>query len=279
MSYPVIKHSEVITQDTRSTISARYRTVTKAINSEFRGIQSDTQYSLYVGSYGRGTAIDTSDLDILVELPEAEYSRYDAYRSNGQSRLLQAVKNAITNAYPRSQVKADGQVVKIDFSDGMQFEILPAFPNVYWFGQENGTYKYPDTNMGGNWRSTNPKAEQNAMKQKNNSSNGLLYDTCKHIRRVHDDYYSSYHLSGIVIDSFVYAAIGDWHWPREGESSTSSTGSYESVLLNYLKQQTMLSSLFTMRSLLHLTAPGSGDSVDTSNSIICLEKVLNYIAE
>ena len=69
--------------------------------------------------------------------------------------------------------------MKINFSDGMFFEILPAFKN--W----DGSYRYPDTNMGGNWRSTNPKAEQDAMKNKNISSNGLLltlasiYDMCE----------------------------------------------------------------------------------------------------
>lgn len=39
---------------------------------------------------------------------------------NSQSRLLQAVRNAILNAYPRSDVRADGQVVKIAFLDGIR---------------------------------------------------------------------------------------------------------------------------------------------------------------
>lgn len=76
-----------------------------------------------MGSYGRGTAIDTSDLDVLVQLPKAEYDRYDSMRGNGQSRLLQAVKNAILEVYPRTNVHADGQVVVLDFSDGMKFEV------------------------------------------------------------------------------------------------------------------------------------------------------------
>lgn len=273
MSFPVLKHGEIISQDTRCTISMRYHTVTRAINREFWNSQSETQNSLYVGSYGRGTAIDTSDLDILVELPQSEYSRYDFAKGNGQSRLLQAVRSSIQTTYPRSDVRADGQVVKIAFSDNMRFEILPAFKKVEWFGQWYGTYYYPDTNMGGNWRSTCPKAEQDAMKQKNNSSNGLLYDTCKHIRRVRDDNFSSYHLSGIVIDSFVYKAIGSWRWLPEGETSTSVKGDYERVLLEYLNLRTALC------TKLFLTAPGSGQEVNTSNSIDCLKKVLNYIAE
>ncbi len=273
MGYPVLKHGEVIPQETRSTISMRYRTVTRAINQEFWNIQSETQHSLYVGSYGRGTAIDTSDLDILVELPESDYNRYDSVKGNGQSRLLQAVRGAIQTAYPRSDIRADGQVVKIAFGDGVRFEILPAFKNINLLGLWDCTYRYPDTNMGGNWRSTNPKAEQDAMKQKNSSSNGLLYDTCKHFRRVRDDNYSSYHLSGIVIDSFVYAAIGNWNWPTDSGSSSSAWGDYENVLLNYLNQITLSWTPLT------LSAPGSGQSVNASDSLDCLKKVMKYIAE
>lgn len=127
MSYNVKKRGEVISTDIRTSISTRYKAVTKAINREFWDSQSDKEHSLYVGSYGRGTAINTSDVYILVELPEDEYNRHNVYKGNGQSRLLQAVREAILNTYPRSDVRADGQVVKIAFSDGMKFEILPAF--------------------------------------------------------------------------------------------------------------------------------------------------------
>ena len=108
MSFLVQKHSGIITLETRKIISNRYKTVTKAINREFWNILSDTQNSIYVGSYGRRTAINTSDLDILVLLPESEYNRFDSLKGNGQSRLLQAVKNAIANSYPRSDIRADG---------------------------------------------------------------------------------------------------------------------------------------------------------------------------
>ncbi len=156
MGSPVLKRGEIISQDIRDTISKRYRTVTRAINKEFWNSQSDTQHSLYVGSYGRGTAIDTSDLDILVELPQRNFNQYDSIKGNGQSRLLQAVRNAILVSYPRSDVRADGQVVKISFNDGMRFEILPAFKNLDCLGQWDGTYTYPDTNMGGNWFEHHP---------------------------------------------------------------------------------------------------------------------------
>lgn len=146
MSSPVTRHS--IAQEKRSTISTRYKRVTKAINSAFWDSDSDTAHSFYVGSYGRGTAIDSSDMDILFELPTSEYDHFTSLSGNGQSRLLQAVKDAILNTYSNSSVKADGQVVVVSFSDGIVFEILPAFRNETIFGWD-GTYKYPDTHMGG----------------------------------------------------------------------------------------------------------------------------------
>ena len=270
MSSHVCKHQEIIPQAIRETISMRYHVVTRAINREFWGIDSELEHSLYVGSYGRGTAVNTSDLDILVELPQNRYMQYDVVKGNGQSRLLQAVRLAILNTYPRSDVRADGQVVIISFSDGMKFEILPAFKNLNWIGQWDGAYIYPDTNMGGNWLPTNPKAEQEAMYAKNRQSNGLLYDTCKHIRSVRDSNYKSYHLSGIVIDSFVFSTIGSWKWVPDGETSTSAWGEYENHLLKSLEN-------YLQRGIYHLYAPGSNQVLSWRDSTECLWKVLNYM--
>lgn len=179
MSNHVKKNIEKIDLETRKTISTRYHTITKAINKEFWDSSSDENHSMYVGSYGRGTAVTTSDIDMLVELPENEYKRFDSAKGNGQSRLLQAVKNAIQSTYQRTNISADGQVIVILFADNMKIEVLPAFAKTDIWGKTS--YVYPDTNMGGNWRSTDPKAEQAALNQKNTTSYGLLKDTCKHI--------------------------------------------------------------------------------------------------
>ena len=183
----VKKRGEIISADQRLLVSQRYKRITRAVNSEFWNSDSETTHSLYVGSYGRGTAINTSDIDMLVELPRREYERYDILKGNGQSRLLQALKNAILRTYPRSDIHGDGQVVVINFTDGIRFEILPAFRQEDWLGNWNGKYDYPDSNMGGNWLTTDPKIEQQAMRERNAASNGLLFDTCKHMREIRDN--------------------------------------------------------------------------------------------
>lgn len=150
----------------------------------------------------------------------------------------------------------------------MKFEVLPAFPQTSLGGSVS--YKYPDTNMGGNWRTTDPKSEQKAMKEKNSSSNGLLCATCKHIRTIRDDSYSSYHLSGILIDSFVYVAIGGWYFTDGDSNSLSQQRSYEQALLNYYNHIPC-----NGISAPSLSAPGSGMSIDTTKGWYVLGKILN----
>ena len=71
------------------TISARYRVITRRLNADFWITTSETLHSLYVGSYGRNTAIQGfSDLDMVFELPSDLYFQYDKYNGNGQSALL-----------------------------------------------------------------------------------------------------------------------------------------------------------------------------------------------
>lgn len=260
----VRKYDSVIPLEQRQRISNRYKRITRAINNEFWNLESETKNSFYVGSYGRGTAINTSDIDILVSLPSSLFDSYNNLSGNGQSRLLQTVRSAIKQTYPQSDIRADGQIVKINFSDGILFEILPAFQNY------NGTYIYPNTISGGNWQSTNPKAEQEAMLEKNQLSNGLLVATCQHMRYVRDNHFKSYKLSGIVIDSFVYHAIGNWRFVSSGEGSSES-GTYEKVLLNYFNEYAFLWDIISLR------APGSQDEVETKNSVDCLEKVLKHM--
>lgn len=270
MSELLVNHKNIIDKETRKLISTRYHKITKAINKDFWGIDSDSKNSFYVGSYGRGTAVKTSDIDILVVLPRFMYDEINLNKGNVQSRLLQTVKIAIQTQYPRSDIRADGQVIKINFDDSIKFEILPAFQELDFLGVPIDKYDYPDTNMGGNWKATDPKSEQTAISDKDKSSNGLYRDTCKHIRYIRDKYFSSYHLPGIVIDTFVYYAIENWRYV-EADPSNPVKGSYEQKILRYWNE---VNNPF----ISYLLSPGSSQRVDINSSKECLQKVLNKIA-
>ena len=126
---------------TVSDISYRYKRITKQLNKDFWNSESETLHSLYVGSYGRGTEIHTSDIDVLMQLPYEIYTKYNNHQGNGQSALLQAVKLSIEKTYKPTYMRADGQVIKLDFTDGINLEIVPAFLN------KNGSFTYPDVSI------------------------------------------------------------------------------------------------------------------------------------
>ena len=88
-------------------ISSRYKAITKRLNTDFWETDSDMSHSLQVGSYGRNTAIHgTSDVDMIFQLPSSVYKQYDDYRGNGQSALLQAVRNSVKKTYSATNIGA-----------------------------------------------------------------------------------------------------------------------------------------------------------------------------
>lgn len=95
MSSMVTKNAHIINADTRSLISTRYKRITKAVNQTFWDSISETVHSFYVGSYGRGTAINTSDLDVLIELPDSEFEHFSSANGNWAVKIVTSCKKCI----------------------------------------------------------------------------------------------------------------------------------------------------------------------------------------
>jgi predicted nucleotidyltransferase len=194
-----------MSRDTVANISARAKQITRRVNSEFRGIDSDTRYSLFVGSYGRGTDIVTSDIDMIVELPYWVYEQYNNYSGNGQSALLQAVKTAIQKTYSTTHMRGDGQVISLSFNDGICYEILPAFIN-----KDGESFTYPDTNSGGTWKVTNPRAEIKSLNEANANWNKNLKRLCRMARAW--KYKWDVPIGGLLIDTLAYRFLSNWEY-------------------------------------------------------------------
>ncbi len=106
-----------------------------------------------VGSYGKGTATrPPSDLDMLFLLPAHEFTRIGQLAGNKQSQLLQEVKGVLEDTFPRTDLRADGQVVVAPFQT-YNVEIIPAFL------MKDDTYITAHTASGGTWRASNPAVE------------------------------------------------------------------------------------------------------------------------
>lgn len=185
-------------------ISYRYKRITKQLNTDFWNTESDSSHSLYVGSYGRDTEIHVSDIDVLFRLPYEVYERINAHAGNGQSALLQEVRNSLQKTYSTTHISGDGQVIKILFKDGINFEILPCFVN------KDNSYTYPDTNDGGKWKTTNPKPEIEAIKLRNNECNGNLKNLARMMRAWKDKW--NVPISGLLLDTFAHNFLNSWQY-------------------------------------------------------------------
>jgi hypothetical protein len=157
----------------------------------------------YVGSYGRNTANGrVSDIDMVFEMPWSIYNKYNEYKVNGQSALLQAVKNSIVKTYPSTELKGDGQIVLVRFSDNMKIEVLPVFKNT------DGSYKYADSNNGGSWKTTNPVPEIEAISTGDSLTNNNLRPLCRMFRAW--KYYCDVPIKGLLIDTLAYRFLTNW---------------------------------------------------------------------
>lgn len=108
----------------------------------------------------------------------------------------------IRTTYSTSEVGADGQVVVVPFTDGVTFEVLPAFVN------KDGSYIFPDANSGGSWKTTNPKPEIDAIQAMDDSCNGNLKNLCRMARAWKRMW--AVPMSGLLIDTLAYYFIRDW---------------------------------------------------------------------
>lgn len=194
-----------ISNENLEKISYRYHQITRRINLDYWNIQSDTNHSLYVGSFGRDTEIFVSDIDMLVQLPYSTYEKFNKYFVNGQSALLQEVKKVIEKTYSCSNLKGDGQIISFPFDDGISFEILPAFIN-----KDDQSFTFANSNNGGSWHITDPRAEIEAINNLNKKSNGNLKRLCKMVRAWKNT--NSVDISGILIDILAYRFINNWEY-------------------------------------------------------------------
>lgn len=219
----------VIGTDKRSIISSRYKSITNRLNTDFWNSPSEILFSRYVGSYGRNTSIkNESDIDMIFVLPGHLKTTYDNYTYNGQSSLLQVVKDSIRKTYSSSSIGADGQVVSITFSDGVNFEVVPAFEN------SDKSYTFPDSNNGGTWRKTNPHPEINKINDEDPKLNFNLKRLCKMARAWKAT--CSVPIGGLLIDTLAFNFLNNW--ANKGQSYL-----YYDLMsrdfFSYLKNQTV----------------------------------------
>ena len=108
---------------------------------------------LIVGSWGKGTQVRPSnDLDMMFALPRHVFERFDAYQGNKQSALLADVRGHLIVPNARTDIRADGQVVVVDYQS-ITIEVVPVLRKA------DAELIMPDTRDGGRWKTVDPIAQ------------------------------------------------------------------------------------------------------------------------
>lgn len=224
-------------------IGARKARIVRLLNKEFRHLDSDFQHARYVGSFGRGTAIrGVSDIDLLFEMPRSVYIKYNRYSSNGQSALLQAVKNCLQRSISTTDMAGDGQVVVVNFI-GMHFDVLPVFKT------DVGNYIFPDTHDNGSWQECDPVAEIQTYNLTNLRYSGKLKRLSQLARAWRE--INNVPISGFLIDTLAYQFLS--RWPDNTSKGYVSYPDMLSDFFDFLGNQN--------REQNYWMAPGSGQRV------------------
>ncbi len=143
----------------------RRERVVQALNDHYWGSQSKTQHSKFIGSWGKYTRVrPPRDVDVLFELPDSVYYRFERRTGNRQSQLLQEVKGVLEKEFATTSVKGDGPVVKVPFTS-YNVELVPAF------ARTNGQYWICMTNGGGYYKTADYDAESRHVRTSNDSTN------------------------------------------------------------------------------------------------------------
>lgn len=176
--------------------------IAKKLNKNYYDLDGDKISHMYiVGSIGRGTAIKgVSDLDILFDLPDEVFKKFDAYKEKKQSSLLQEVKNVLKERYPNTDISGDGQVVVIKFNK-YTVELVPGFK------QLDDRFKYPDTNNGGSWKYTNSLSEiEESKKTSEDTDNNFKY-IANMLRAWKNK--QGFKFGGLLIDTITYNFLNE----------------------------------------------------------------------
>lgn len=194
--------SEIQITDTQiKDAQTKYDGVCGKLHSKYYTTTYNGSTKLLVGSYGKRTAISpTTDIDVIFVLPPTEYERYDSHRWNGQSQLLQDIKEILLDRYPNTKIRGDGPVVQVLF-ESYNVELVPGF-------LLNGKYYIPDTHDGGKWKQASPKSEEENITSSNRLTKGNTVKLIKMIKAW--KYYCDVQIKSVIIELTVIDFLNNY---------------------------------------------------------------------
>lgn len=156
----------------------KVRGIVNCLNIEYWGLDSDDANCIIEGSWGKDTqGRPPRDVDVIFVLPYQTYEQFQNRVGNRQSQLLQDVKCALSFKYPATHIRADGQVVVVNFASGHGVEVVPAFD------LGNSQFWICNTHNGGSYKTIDPLAEIAAIQRSDAATAGATRSLIRMIKR------------------------------------------------------------------------------------------------
>lgn len=195
-----------ITDLQREDAETKANNVCKVLHKYYYGSEYNGSTKLIIGSLGKNTAIrPPSDVDVIFELPFAEKIRYDNYKYNGQSSLLQDVKNILEKTYSSTYIHGDGPVVVIEF-DSYKVELNPSI-------KTSEGYFVPITKDDGKWQLINPMAEKKELDMWDLITRGNVKNLIKIVKRW--KYYNNVPIKSLALELLVTNFLSTYKYKNE----------------------------------------------------------------
>jgi len=225
--------------------SGKHHRVRAVLNQAYYGITNNTANSFVVGSYGKNTEIKPpSDIDILFCLPPSVYERFSKRSGNIQSQLLQEVKEVLQANWKSTSMKADGQIIFVPFVT-YAIEVLPTFL------LQSTQYWHADANNGGQWRTTDPKAEKERITTSNIATKGKTIHLIKLAKAWKES--RTVKIKSLVLELLATNFLTQWQ-----HTNTTGYVYYDFMIRDFLNY------LLGYKNS-YVTIPGTGDVVFTGD--------------
>ncbi len=183
---------DIINQKDTEKINQRKDEVKRILENEF-GEAIDIASG---GSYSKQTYVNgLSDVDLLYDL--GDYTSSNIEGKEDPKNVIDQFAQRIHQRYPTSNIKQGKMAVTIEFSDGIELQVLPAFR--YYNG-----YKVPDPDNN-SWVCSFPKNFSSKLTAVNQANSGVVKPVIKLTKEIlanNGIKVKGYHLENMAVDTF-----------------------------------------------------------------------------
>lgn len=202
-----------IKQSTVRKISDVKKTITNCICEYYKN-PITTKNSLYIGSYGRNTAVYTEHIRLLCVLPSNLYLKINL----DVKEILRDLTTALRKSFPSCDKSDIDSGLCIQINEELAFEIIPGF------SFDNEEYLYLKNNS---WQELHLGMEKKMFNALNLKNKNNVLNLCRILKIWKEK--QELDISNILLDTFAY------HFFNLTPKQTFTFDSYDEMILQFFK--------------------------------------------